>query len=299
MGFEIKTWHVLEKYTEESDMTEITVPDGVNEIGEGAFCGCKQVKKIILPDSVEKISDSAFSFRSLEEIHIPDSVTEIGEEAFYETALKKVVLPKHLKVIADRLFHECRKLEEVVIPEGVERIEGEAFFLTGLKEVHIPESVKTIRGWAFGGHYAPVLVFHKNQRITKIKVLGIWDDNAPEQRLMKFFEQPSAENFSALKAEYKFPVAYSYYDIADEISAYLKRNIKEAVHLAINQNQPEVLKGILERELIIKKHIDELIQYAIDNTQKGRNPEFQVMLTDYKYQHFPADTNRITKKLKL
>ncbi len=299
MGFEIRTWNVLEKYTEEPGVTEVTVPDGVNEIGKCAFCGCEQVKKIILPDSVEKISVSAFSFRSLEEIHIPDSVIEIGEEAFYETALKKVVLPKYLKIIANRLFYECWKLEEAVIPEGVEQIESEAFFLTGLKEVHIPESVKAIRGWAFGGHYAPVLVFHKNQRITRIKVLGIWDDNAPEKRLMEFFEQPSAEKFSALKAEYKFPVAYSYYDIADEISAYLKRNIKEAVRLAVDSNQPEVLKGILERELIIKKHIDELIQYAIDNTQKGGNPEFQVMLTDYKYQHFPSDTSQITKKLKL
>jgi len=298
MGFEIQN-HVLIRYIDEPGVTEVTVPDGVTEIGKLAFSRSIRIRKIILPDSVTKIGDAACCCDTLEEIDIPDSVTEIGEESFYGTALKEVILPKFLKHLPERLFHECWKLEKVTLPEGLETIGDEAFFLSELKKIDIPESVRMIGSFAFGGRYTVQMHFHKNQRITKIKQYSIWENNAPEKRLMAFFEHPSGETFSALKAEYKLPAAYSYFDIDEKISAYLKRNIRDAVRLAIDENQPEVLKGILERKLIIKKHIDELIQYAIDKTQNGGNPEFQVMLTDYKYQNFLADAKQIGKKLKL
>ena len=39
MGFEIKN-RVLKKYTEEKGVTEVVIPDSVNEIGYYAFSGC-------------------------------------------------------------------------------------------------------------------------------------------------------------------------------------------------------------------------------------------------------------------
>ena len=41
-------------------LKEITIPDGVIEIGDGAFEGCKSLEKITIPDSVTVIGKNAF-----------------------------------------------------------------------------------------------------------------------------------------------------------------------------------------------------------------------------------------------
>ncbi|MBR1555086.1 MAG: leucine-rich repeat domain-containing protein [Oscillospiraceae bacterium] len=258
MGFEIKN-HILIKYTNESDMTEITIPDDVTEIGYAAF-DCR-------------------------------------------TILKKINLPPKLKIIQAGAFEQCTSLEHITFPEGLERIEGSAFFDTNIKEADIPESVTFIGSCAFG---APnydfgwiTLNFHKNQKKTRMRFGVLWLGYTPELRILDFFDNPCYEKFSLLESDYKIQIAVSYYDVDDNIKNYLKRIIKKAVTLAIDRNDTELLTDLLNTGFITKKNIDFMIQYAIEHTQKNGNPEFQVMLTDYKYQHFPADTNRITKKLKL
>lgn len=54
MGFEIKNG-VLEEYREEPDVTEIVIPDGVTEIGEGAFGFCESLTSITISNSVTEI----------------------------------------------------------------------------------------------------------------------------------------------------------------------------------------------------------------------------------------------------
>ena len=64
-------------------LAEITIPGSVTEIGDGAFAGCTSLASITIPDNVTKISAWALdSCQSLAEITIPDSVTEIGKKAF-------------------------------------------------------------------------------------------------------------------------------------------------------------------------------------------------------------------------
>ena len=60
---------------------EILVPEGVEAIGEDAFSDCKMTKAI-LPDSMKRLEDGAFSGSRLKEITIPAGVTEIGARAF-------------------------------------------------------------------------------------------------------------------------------------------------------------------------------------------------------------------------
>ena len=63
----------------------ITLPNGVKEIGECAFRGCKNLETIVIPNGVTRIGD--FAFRgcvSLKSVTLPDSVTKIGVGAFPE-----------------------------------------------------------------------------------------------------------------------------------------------------------------------------------------------------------------------
>ena len=81
----------LELTDAESDITEITIPEGVTSIGGSAFYGCSNLTSVTIPDSVTSIGDRAFyNCSSLTSITIPDSVTSIGKMAFYGCSLKKV-----------------------------------------------------------------------------------------------------------------------------------------------------------------------------------------------------------------
>jgi len=61
------------------------VPDGVTEIGMGAFLKCSNLTSVIIPDSVTEIGMGAFGgCSSLTSVIIPDSITEIGLGAFYK-----------------------------------------------------------------------------------------------------------------------------------------------------------------------------------------------------------------------
>ena len=102
--FEIED-DVLKKYNGEEE--EVTVPDGVKEIGKKAFEGNKSIKKIILPDSVETISSCAFADCSnLEKVIITDQ--------------------SRLETIGWASFKNCKKID-ISFAKGVKTVVGNAF----------------------------------------------------------------------------------------------------------------------------------------------------------------------------
>ena len=61
----------------------VTIPNGVTDIGVMAFANCTSLTSITIPSSITSIGDAAFSdCTSLTSITIPNSVTSIGEWAF-------------------------------------------------------------------------------------------------------------------------------------------------------------------------------------------------------------------------
>ena len=66
-----------------TNLTSVTIPDSVTNIGYEAFCGCSGLTSVTIPNSVTNIEGFAFGYCSgLIDVTIPDSVTSIGGSAF-------------------------------------------------------------------------------------------------------------------------------------------------------------------------------------------------------------------------
>ena len=97
-------------------LENITIPDSVTSIGEGAFSYCMVgLKNIKIPNSVTSIGDYAFySCRELTSVTIPDSVTSIGEEAFsYCISLTSVTIGGSVTSIGSGAFDSCIGLKSI------------------------------------------------------------------------------------------------------------------------------------------------------------------------------------------
>ena len=109
---------------------ELTVPDTVTMIADGAFNECETITSLTIPDSVTRIGSHAFQdCTMLETVVMADSVTDMGEYAFnWCSNLESVTLSASLKSIENDTFTFCDILREIDIPASVSSI-GEAAFL--------------------------------------------------------------------------------------------------------------------------------------------------------------------------
>ena len=110
-------------------LTELVIPDGVEELKFGAFYGCTSLKNVTIPNSVTSIGSSAFSSCSgLTSVEIGNSVTSIGYSAFYGcSGLEYVTIPDGVKTIGQSAFNGCSSVEELYISSTIESIGDYAF----------------------------------------------------------------------------------------------------------------------------------------------------------------------------
>ncbi len=157
-----------------TNLTEITLGEGVTSIGEMAFGYCSKLKNITLPATlteigvsafnqsgitavtipaaVQTISDSAFySCRGLTSLTIENGAESIGESAFEEAGITSLSLPASVKTIGRRAFYHCNSLAEINFSEGLETVGALAFSINGAETLDIvmPSTVKSIDGSCF------------------------------------------------------------------------------------------------------------------------------------------------------
>ncbi len=101
----------------------------VTGIDVWAFRDNETVRKIVVPDTVTTISDSAFMYCSaLEEVELPESLKVLGAQAFYRcSSLKKVSIPDGPETLGYAAFMFCEALEEITLPKTLTEIKDSVF----------------------------------------------------------------------------------------------------------------------------------------------------------------------------
>ena len=164
----------------------LTIPEGVTEIAEGAFCSSSKYSSspalgkitgtLTLPSTLKTIGAYAFAYEGFSgELLIPDGVTSIGANAFVECDGfgGTLSLPDSVKTVGESAFYLCEgftglklsagltKIErysfahmyglktKVVIPEGVTEIGESAFSCSDMPSVSLPSTLKKIGKQAF------------------------------------------------------------------------------------------------------------------------------------------------------
>ena len=128
------------------------IPDSVTKIRDSAFSDCSSLSNIVIPNSVTAIGDGAFfGCSSLPKIVIPNSVTSIGDCAFSDcSSLPNIVIPDSVTSIGACAFEHCSSLSNIVIPDSVTAIGDSAFSdCSSLSNIVIPNSVTSIGDYAF------------------------------------------------------------------------------------------------------------------------------------------------------
>jgi len=121
-----------------------------NKLPNSGLSSKKTLQKVILPDNLETIGNSAFIYCSnLKDITFPKSLVTIEYNAFYQSGLTEATLPDNLKDIGDAAFYECYNLKKVDFPEKLVSIGNNAFYQCNLSEIVFPDSLKTIGSYAF------------------------------------------------------------------------------------------------------------------------------------------------------
>jgi len=130
------------------------LPEGLIEIRDYAFDGCRSLKRINIPSTVEEIGEQAFDYCvKLDGITLPEGLQRLGEEAFSSCeSLQRINIPSNIERIERGVFLFCSSLSEVVLLEGLEVIGKDAFSgCKSLESVTLPSSLKVVGIEAFEG----------------------------------------------------------------------------------------------------------------------------------------------------
>ena len=137
-----------------TNLEYMTMPNSVTSIGSSAFYGCSSLTSINISDGVTEIDSDAFKgCSSLTSITIPDSVTSIGYDAFEDcSSLTSINIPDGVTELYGSVFDHCSSLTSITIPDSVTSIGYDAFrCCSSLKNINIPNSVTSIGDSAFYG----------------------------------------------------------------------------------------------------------------------------------------------------
>ena len=158
--------HACNLYLNGELVKDMKIPVGVTKIEKHVFRGCASLTCVTIPQGVEHVGAGAFAkCGNLAEFRVAGGNYQYKDDAgllmtrdgktlvAVPGGIGNVKIPGGTEVVADLAFSGCSRLVDVKIPNGVTSIGYKSFDdCKSLVSVELPGSLKTFRGWgAFGG----------------------------------------------------------------------------------------------------------------------------------------------------
>lgn len=170
-----------------SNLKEVILEEGIEEISGSAFDSCSKVKEWKLPKSLKRIGPCAFRNISVEEFNIPENVESIAATFISSSNLSRInvdsnnkyftsvdgilfdkdstrlikypenrdgnsyEVPNTVKTIDANAFISCKNLQTIVIADSVEKIGDSAFDGSKLKTINLGGGITNISNKPFYG----------------------------------------------------------------------------------------------------------------------------------------------------
>ena len=226
--------------------TTYSVPNTVTEIAPYAFASAADLTDVTLPTGLQTIGAWAFSQTKLTSITIPNTVTTIGSYAFCNAeALKQVQLPNSLQELQAAAFWGCSSLEQVTLPNTLQEIPVYVFYgCTGLQKLTIPSSVQTIASEAFQGMFQKITVACYQNSYAETYFQKIISSDNSQGRESRYTLQ-TMETPTILKGDANQDGEVNVEDAVFVLQYYAKKaagnpvSVTEAVYQAMNVDDSE------------------------------------------------------------
>ena len=130
-----------------SNLTSITLPEGITSLGEYCFSGCSSLTSITLPKGITSLRAGCFSrCSSLTSITLPEGITSLRNHCFHGcSSLTSITLPKGITSLENACFYDCTSLTSLTLPEGITSL-GDGCFsgCSSLTNISFPSSLKKL-----------------------------------------------------------------------------------------------------------------------------------------------------------
>ena len=126
------------------DLRKVTISEGISKIGAYAFCYCGNLERVILPSTLEYIDNLNRVFTGCSKLEIITTAPREGQEDYYylyDEALYMHINREKREILS---WIPEKKTGTVVIKEGTTKIADYSIYLTNVDKIVIPESVKSI-----------------------------------------------------------------------------------------------------------------------------------------------------------
>ncbi len=257
-----------------SALTSIQIPEGVTEIGYGAFYHCDYLEEVSIPATVTDISAYAFDdtkwlntwlkygqdnflivgdgvllrYRGTDvsNIYIPDGVKTIAPRAFYgHDEITAVDFPADTTVIGDEAFMNCSNLKTMRGGSNLVKIGDRAFEKTNLEVVRIPANVTSVGLKAFSNVASDALLVVQGTVLpnigygmesTRLSNLSYRNDAFENVKLALISNSISNSSFAGTILD---PTLYGFHGLVVSILTNAEKESEGAVTLRLCTLRPD------------------------------------------------------------
>lgn len=221
---------------------------GLTRICERAFSACKNLKKVVLPDRLERMDSSAFSNSGLESITLGSGLNSLSDCVFAYTPMQEIHIPDTVTQIANFVFGD--DIKSIIADNYIQNIEIVAS-RTSRRNVNDFVSISCNGKMA----YIPKNVKPSMFDTLKSRARFFWSDEG--EKTCSFWDC----SYSAKGRENEALAEYLEFGFIDA-KEYLKKNSKRIITRLVEEGDEDKIVQFLNIGFVSKPTLKSLIPKA-------------------------------------